>query len=246
MKQNWIWLAVFLVSAAFNPFMREVPEVKSANEKLKARDYPGAEEAYKKALESRASNARLRHNLGLALLAQNNYAAAESEFVAATASDSAIVRSRGNFFLGIVRFHLAETLQEPEPKIAKYKEAADNFRRVLEADPDDEEARWNLEMALERIEDVEREKDEKQKQQEQQEKQQEKQQNPDQNQQNQQNQNQQQNPDQNQQNPPAQPDSPEVRAARRALQDLKERQKQRILEMHRKGGQGRRAPIKDW
>ena len=89
MRQNGMWLAVLLVAGAWNPFLREVPEVKSANEKLRAKEYPGAEEDYKKALESRASNAKLRHNLGLAFLAQNNYAAAESEFVAATASDSA-------------------------------------------------------------------------------------------------------------------------------------------------------------
>ncbi|MBU1509461.1 hypothetical protein KKD52_03785 [Myxococcota bacterium] len=330
-----LWLIpMVLIWGAWNPFLRQVPEVRRANDFLRGKDYKTAEEAYKAALESRASEPKLKHNLGLTFLGQNNYTAAEGEFIVATSSDSEMVRARGNFFLGITRFHMAETLQQPEEKIRKYKEAADNFRRVLELEPDEEEARHNLEMTLERIEDVEKEQEEQKKQQEQKEKQQQDQkdqkdqkdqqdqqnkdqqdqqnkdqqnkdqqnkdqqnkdqqnkdqqnkdqqnkdqqnqdqqnqdqqnkdqqnkdqQNQDQQNQDQQNQDQQnkdqqnkdqQNKDQQNQDQPqpqqGKPQSPEVKAARRALDDLKERQKQRILEMHRKGGQGRRAPIKDW
>ncbi|MBU1243797.1 hypothetical protein KJ612_11400 [Myxococcota bacterium] len=330
-----LWLIpMVLIWGAWNPFLRQVPEVRRANDFLRGKDYKTAEEAYKAALESRASEPKLKHNLGLTFLGQNNYTAAEGEFIVATSSDSEMVRARGNFFLGITRFHMAETLQQPEEKIRKYKEAADNFRRVLELEPDEEEARHNLEMTLERIEDVEKEQEEQKKQQEQKEKQQQDQkdqkdqkdqqdqqnkdqqdqqnkdqqnkdqqnkdqqnkdqqnkdqqnkdqQNKDQQNQDQQNQDQQnkdqqnkdqqnqdqqnkdqqnqdqqnkdqqnkdqQNKDQQNQDQPqpqqGKPQSPEVKAARRALDDLKERQKQRILEMHRKGGQGRRAPIKDW
>jgi hypothetical protein len=315
-----LWLIpMVLIWGAWNPFLRQVPEVRRANDFLRGKDYKTAEEAYKAALESRASEPKLKHNLGLTFLGQNNYTAAEGEFIVATSSDSEMVRARGNFFLGITRFHMAETLQQPEEKIRKYKEAADNFRRVLELEPDEEEARHNLEMTLERIEDVEKEQEEQKKQQEQKEKQQQDQkdqkdqkdqqdqqnkdqqdqqnkdqqnkdqqnkdqqnkdqqnkdqqnkdqqnkdqqnkdqqnkdqqnqdqQNKDQQNQDQQNKDQQNQDQQNQDQPQPQqgkPQSPEVKAARRALDDLKERQKQRILEMHRKGGQGRRAPIKDW
>ena len=314
-----LWLIpMVLIWGAWNPFLRQVPEVRRANDFLRGKDYKTAEEAYKAALESRASEPKIKHNLGLTFLGQNNYTAAEAEFIAATSSDSEMVRARGNFFLGVTRFHMAETLQQPEEKIRKYKEAADNFRRVLELEPDEEEARHNLEMTLERIEDVEKEQEEQKKQQEQKEKQQQQdqkdqkdqqdqqnkdqqnkdqqnkdqqnqdqqnkdqqnkdqqnqdqqnkdqqnkdqqnkdqqnkdQQNKDQQNKDQQNQDQQNQDQQNQDQPQPQPqpqqgkpESPEVKAARRALDDLKERQKQRILEMHRKGGQGRRAPIKDW
>ena len=327
-----LWLVpLVLVWGAWNPFMRRVPEVRDANDRLRDRDYPAAEEGYKKALERRASEPRLKHNLGLAFLAQSNFTAAEAEFIAATSSDSEMVRSRGNLFLGITRFHLGELLQQPDEKIKKYREAVDNFRRVLELDPKDEEARHNLEMALERIEDVEKQQEEEKKKQEQQEKdkdqkdkdqkdkdqkdkdqqdkdqqdkdqqdkdqqnkdqqnkdqqdkdqqnkdqqnkdqqdkdqqdkdqqnkdqqdkdQQDKdqqnkdQQNKDQQNKDQQNKDQQNKDQQDQQNQDRpQKESPEAKAARRALDDLKERQKQRIQELHRKGGQGRRAPIKDW
>ncbi len=330
-----LWLIpMVLLWGAWNPFLRQVPEVRRANDFLKEKDYKTAEEGYRGALEKRATEPKIKHNLGLTFLGQNNYTSAESEFIAATSSDSEMVRARGNFFLGITRFHMADTLQQPEEKIGKFKEAADNFRRVLELEPDDEEARHNLEMTLERIEDVEKEQEEQKKQQEQKEKQQQDQkdqkdqqdqqnkdqqnqdqqnkdqqnkdqqnkdqqnkdqqnkdqqnkdqqnkdqqnkdqqnkdqqnkdqqnkdqqnkdqqnkdqQNKDQQNQDQQNQDQQnqdqQNQDPQQQQPQGRPDSPEVKAAKRALDDLKERQKQRILEMNRKGGQGRRAPIKDW
>ncbi len=332
-----LWFVPLLfLWGAWNPFLRRVPEVGRANDLLRGKDYKAAEEGYRGALERRASEPRLKHNLGLAFLGQNNYTAAESEFIAATSSDSELVRARGNFFLGVTRFHIAETLQQPDEKIKKFKEAADNFRRVLELEPDDEDARHNLEMTLERIEDVEKQQEEEKKKQEQQEKQQQDQkdqkdqkdqqdqqnkdqqnqdqqnkdqqnkdqqnkdqqnkdqqnkdqqnqdqqnkdqqnkdqqnqdqqnkdqqnqdqqnkdqqnqdqqnkdqQNKDQQNQDQQNQDQQNQDQQNQ--TPKKPETPEVKAARRALDDLKERQKQRILEMHRKGGQGRRAPIKDW
>jgi len=327
-----LWfIPLLLVWGAWNPFLRRVPEVGRANDLLRGKDYKPAEDGYRGALERRASEPRLKHNLGLAFLGQNNYTAAETEFIAATSSDSEMVRARGNFFLGVTRFHIAETLQQPDEKIKKYKEAADNFRRVLELEPEDEEARHNLEMTLERIEDVEKQQEEEKKKQEQQEKQQQDQkdqkdqqdqqnkdqqnqdqqnkdqqnkdqqnkdqqnkdqqnkdqqnkdqqnqdqqnkdqqnkdqqnkdqqnkdqqnkdqqnkdqQNQDQQNQDQQNQDQQNQDQKDQQNqPPQKPETPEVKAARRALDDLKERQKQRILEMHRKGGQGRRAPIKDW
>ena len=267
-----LWfIPLLLVWGAWNPFLRRVPEVGRANDLLRGKDYKPAEDGYRGALERRASEPRLKHNLGLAFLGQNNYTAAETEFIAATSSDSEMVRARGNFFLGVTRFHIAETLQQPDEKIKKYKEAADNFRRVLELEPEDEEARHNLEMTLERIEDVEKQQEEEKKKQEQQEKQQQDQkdqkdqqdqqnkdqqnqdqqnkdqQNKDQQNQDQQNQDQQNQDQKDQQNqPPQKPETPEVKAARRALDDLKERQKQRILEMHRKGGQGRRAPIKDW
>jgi len=245
-----LWLIpMVLIWGAWNPFLRQVPEVRRANDFLRGKDYKTAEEAYKAALESRASEPKIKHNLGLTFLGQNNYTAAEAEFIAATSSDSEMVRARGNFFLGVTRFHMAETLQQPEEKIRKDQQNKDQQNKDQQNQDQQNKDQQNKDQQNQDQQNKDQQnKDQQNKDQQNKDQQNKDQQNKDQQNQDQQNQDQQ-NQDQPQPQPQPQqgkPESPEVKAARRALDDLKERQKQRILEMHRKGGQGRRAPIKDW
>jgi len=332
------FLLLFLLCAAFNPFITEVDEVAKGNRLLKDQKYDEAAKRYLKAQEKRAAELKLKFNLGLVYMGLSKWTDAEKEMIAATGSDNADMRKYANSFAGIIRFHLGEIARnakdpkDPSKGIKeaqmKYREALDNFKRVLDADPRDDDARQNYELTLERLEELEREKDKQQKQKEEKEKKQQKDQDKkDQNKKDQNKKDQKKDPnkkdqkkdpnkkdqnkdpnkkdqdkndpnkkdqknqgkdpkkdqnknpdkkDQKSQKDPNKKDpdkkgqpkpqnkgnkdgqssgkqpkpqkqlTPQQRAAQKALRDLKERQRQRMRDLYRRMGDGRRTPIKDW
>ncbi len=177
-------LLLLLLTASWNPFLVEVEEVKKGNAHLKAYEYKEAETKYKTAQEKRASSLRLKYNLGLVYMGLADWSSAEKSMIDATGSDDAEMRRMATYFSGIIRFHLGDIARDnkdpqkpgahiPKAKL-KYTEALANFKKVLEADPASDEARYNFELTLERLEELEQEKDRQQKKKEQKEKKREK------------------------------------------------------------------------
>jgi len=113
-------------------------------------EYAEAYEVFRQAL-ARDSSARLAYNVGNALYRLERYEAAAGSYRAAAArAETPEARRRALFNLGNAMVRAAEERPtEAEPLL----EAVAAFEGVLELDPSDPDAKWNLEIALRRLDD---------------------------------------------------------------------------------------------
>jgi Ca-activated chloride channel family protein len=99
-----------------------------------------AADHYLRALEDEPERPEIQYNLGNALYASRRYADAQAAYgVAATRADSALTEPL-SYNLGNAYF-----------REAKYAEAAAAYKQSLRRNPADEDARWNLEIALRKL-----------------------------------------------------------------------------------------------
>lgn len=128
--------------------------VHDGNRALAGGDAKAAAERYLEALEEEPENPVIQYNLGNALYTGQQFSDADAAYGAAAGrADSALTEA--------LSYNLGSSLFRQ----GRYGEAADAYKRVLRRNPADEDARWNLELAL-------RKQEEEEKQQEQQDQQQ--------------------------------------------------------------------------
>jgi Ca-activated chloride channel family protein len=139
------WLADLLA--------REDPDVRAGIEAYEAEDYDTALASYDKAVERLGDRPELDLNRGLALLAQGEVETAKSAFEGASESRDANVRASGHYELG----NLALDAEQWDVAIEQYIEC-------LEARPDHTNAKWNLELALQKKKEQEDEEKEQEEQ----------------------------------------------------------------------------------
>lgn len=118
--------------------------------------YAEAVDAYQAALNSGGNSPELRYNLGTALLRLGRYEEAEQHFRAALDAVDPALRQRTYYNLGGRFLEDARTGNDPESG-ALLGAAVDAYQRALRLDPDDAEAKWNLELALRAVEQRSRE-----------------------------------------------------------------------------------------
>jgi len=103
------------------------------------KDYPKAYEYYGKALELEPKNSKIIFNSGDAVYRLEDYAEAGSAFNAAAAASPALAH-KARYNEGNVYFMQGD-----------YRKAADTYRLAVLSDPKDEKAKFNLQRALERL-----------------------------------------------------------------------------------------------
>jgi hypothetical protein len=113
-------------------------------------EYAEAYEAYRGAL-ARDSTARLEYNVGTALYRLERYEEAAHSFRAAAGrAETPVRRQRALYNLGNAMVRAAEDRPtEAEPLL----EAVAAYEEALRLDPADADAKWNLELALRRLDD---------------------------------------------------------------------------------------------
>lgn len=139
---TWLLLALFPFS------LRIWSQEAAANRAYRRGDYARAAERYRSALDRAADDApRLRYNLGTSLLQLGELNAARGQLGAALAAQSPELRARAFFNLGN-----AHARDDSADRVESLREAIAAYRRALLLDPDDDDARWNLELAMRRLE----------------------------------------------------------------------------------------------
>jgi Ca-activated chloride channel family protein len=118
-------------------FLAPPDEARRANKAYESGDYRAAEAGYRKALEAAPDDARLHFNLGNALARQNKHDEALAAFdrarnLATTPAD----RAAADYNIG----HVLGAKNE-------WAKAAERFRSALRANPTDEQATYNYELA---------------------------------------------------------------------------------------------------
>ncbi len=143
-------LGAVLLLGGWTWFQSSDPDVARGNRHYQAGEYGQAVDAYREAQE-RGDEPGIHHNLGAALYkqaeAEKDEAArtalleqAETELRKATESSDSMLRSSAFHDLGNVQFQREQ-----------YEEALQSYKRALRANPDNDDARYNLELTLRKL-----------------------------------------------------------------------------------------------
>ncbi|MCK9302217.1 MAG: tetratricopeptide repeat protein [Bacteroidales bacterium] len=143
---------VVILSMVFALFMsvtlygqKERTFVRKGNKNMERKDYKEAEIQYRKALEESPLCNEGEFNLGNSLYLQNNYEEAMTSY-AAVAKRSDDVKTKSSAL-----YNLGNTLYDGQ----KYAEAAEAYKQTLRLDPNNENARYNLAMAQQKLQESE-------------------------------------------------------------------------------------------
>ena len=127
-----------------------VEKTKEGNRLYQAGQYEPAQTRYVEArsgVEEKTENSyRLHLNLGDALYRQKKYAEARKEFEQAGGSETAELQAQSAYNVGNTYFKEALQTQDQNQGLELLKQAVASFRKTLELKPDDEDAKYNLEV----------------------------------------------------------------------------------------------------
>ena len=253
MKKILIVLFTFLLfQQVFSQSARK--KVIEGNELFLEEKYDQALNKYLDAQVDSPESPDIKHNIGSAQYKKSKYEDAMKEYEACLSSDDAKLQERTYYNMGNTLY-----------RMNKWPESIMSYKKALELDPDDQDAKYNLEFVRRQLKDKsqKQQQDQQKQQQQQQDQQQQDQQNKDQENQDQQEQQQQQdqqqqdeqnkdqeNQDQQeqqqqQQQMQAQEQNISKEDAERILEALKE-DKEKLKDAQRKKMPGRMSVSKDW
>ena len=142
------WAGLALVAwLALPPF--GTGDVERGNRHYREGRYAEAVEAYRAALARGRASPELHYNLGTALLQLGRYAEAEQHLREALRAADPELRHRAYYNLGN-RYLLEARNGKPgeEARTHLLDEAVDAYKEALRLQPGDQDAKWNLELAL--------------------------------------------------------------------------------------------------
>jgi Ca-activated chloride channel family protein len=129
-------------------------------------DYKEAADSFKRQLQLQPGSLPLRFGLGTAAYQSGDYDAALEEFSQASTSEDPKLRQLAEYNLGNTLYQRGATRQNPEDKIAEWKNAVQHYEQSLEINPSDARSQKNLDTVRKLIEEAEKkQKDQQQKQQ---------------------------------------------------------------------------------
>ncbi len=138
---------------AFEPLKSSNKDVEQGNLRMKAGKAEEALGFYDKAVAKLPSDPGVHFDRGTALYALSRFEEAGQEFLRATEAKEGALKATAFYNLGNAFF-----------KKDKFKEAVEAYKRALSLDPHDARAKWNEEIALQKVKDEEKKKkDEKDK-----------------------------------------------------------------------------------
>ncbi|MCD4812715.1 VWA domain-containing protein [bacterium] len=122
-------------------------EIKQGLDAFKRQDLIAAERHFNEARQANAGDALAEYNLGCAQLGQHKYSQAYKAFIRALPSASGALEQDNWYNFGYTAFYLGIK----QGKAEKWQEAVDAFKKCLLLDPQDDDARYNLELILREI-----------------------------------------------------------------------------------------------
>jgi len=239
-----VWVILIYATSALA--QKENKHIRSGNDYYDDEDYKEAEVDYMKALEAKPESFKGQFNLGSALYKQENYEDA-TKLYGSLAERDADADVRANSFYNLGNSFL---------KAQKYAESIEAYKNALRLNPDDMDAKYNMEYAKKMMENQEQEQqnqdqnknqENKEDQEQEQDKQEQEQQQQEQ-EQKEQEQNQQQNQQEQQQQQQPQPQQISKQDAERMLEALKNDENKTLEKVNlQKVQQGQvRKVEKDW
>jgi Ca-activated chloride channel family protein len=137
---------------AWNPLERHNPATESGNASMKSGKAEDALVQYDKAVSELPGDAAAHFNRGNALYALSRYEEAGQEFLRATQASAPSLKSAAFYNLGNTHF-----------QNNKYEDAIAAYRRALALNPANANAKWNLELALQKKKEEDKKKEDQKK-----------------------------------------------------------------------------------
>ena len=152
-----IFLALFLVGFGDTAYF----DNKKGNRLYEEQKYNEAVEAYSRAKNGNKSEKGIDYNLGNSLFRTGDYGKAIESFSAATETEKAALKENAMFNLGAAHYKAGEKAIEAkdmESAGAAFKGSVDQYKNLLALKPGDDDARHNLELAIEKLKMLEQQK----------------------------------------------------------------------------------------
>jgi tetratricopeptide (TPR) repeat protein len=146
-------VVAFSLWSGFDLFQTRSGAVEEGNRLLRAGKLKEALAAYQRAAKELPDEPGVQYNLGIALHRLGQLEKARDALSQATLASPRELRQKAFYNLGNAQFDLK-----------KYKEAAAAYTRALQLDPGHTASRWNLELALRRIQEEKKKKEQEKKQ----------------------------------------------------------------------------------
>ena len=135
MKKQIVSIAALLILLSTNA---QAPDIRKGNEYFRNGQFGMAEQHYASVLKSDPKNETARYNLGLALYHQQKFSEAEAIWKTLAKESTAVAVQSGSYYnKGVIQSH--------EKRL---EESIDSYKDALRINPDDKEARENLQKAL--------------------------------------------------------------------------------------------------
>lgn len=151
MKNIPLLIAFFFITATIMA-QSENKLVRKGNKQYEAQQFGEAAVSYQKAIEENPMSTKAFFNLGNSLYKQEQYEEAERNFSQVAAmSKSPLIESKASYNLG-------NSMLEQE----RYAESVEAFKHALRLNPNDDEARYNLEYARRMLKQQEQNQDQNQ------------------------------------------------------------------------------------
>ncbi|KJR43041.1 hypothetical protein MCHI_001059 [Candidatus Magnetoovum chiemensis] len=129
-------------------------------------------EKYNAAIDKSTRSDIINYNAGLALYKKGEYEKALEQFNNAMNTEDRSLEAKASYSIGNSKYNLGKILEEknPENTLALYNEAAEYYKRTMDLDENDADAKYNYEFVKEEIkklkEKIENQKKEKEKEEE--------------------------------------------------------------------------------
>lgn len=139
---GWGWVAAFLLLAASPAFADSFKkEISKGNDSYRERKYEEAAKHYRSAEIDRPGSPVAAYNLGTALVTGKNYDEALPKLEEAASKLAGPEQSKALYNIGNGLFGAG-----------KFEEAIGAYKKTLEVNPNDRDAKYNLELALKMLE----------------------------------------------------------------------------------------------
>ncbi|NLE00245.1 MAG: tetratricopeptide repeat protein [Fibrobacter sp.] len=165
-SQLFFLFLVFIITAMAAPCHSDeiYSKNRKANELYKQGKFKEAQKLYEDALLLSPSNNSLKMNNGSALYKMGKYDKAEEAYNGTLSNENKKVLADAHYNLGNILFKNAEQLQQQGDPSAqeKFKAALQQYIQSLDINPDDMDAKWNLQLTHQKIKELEQQQQQQQ------------------------------------------------------------------------------------
>src|ERR1043166_9559569 len=147
-------MRVFLVVICLALPIRAPASSSNALKRYQSGKYESALREYKRLLIENPDDPRLHFNAGAAAFQVEDFEEAQKQLNSALVTQDLQLQERAYYNLGNTEYRLGAAAQAPDKKQAGWEQAVASYESALKLNPKDDDAKFNLELVKEKIEEL--------------------------------------------------------------------------------------------
>ena len=149
----WLWLALPTLALASSS---------TALKRYESGKYESALREYKRLLMEKPDDSRLHFNAGAAAFQVNDFDEAAKQLNSALVTQDLQLQERAYYNLGNTEYRLGTEAPAPEKKQANWEHSIGSYESALKLNPNDQDAKFNLELVKKKLEELQKQQQQKQ------------------------------------------------------------------------------------